>query len=181
MKNITEKIITKVISGDVSAIEFFVYEMNPVVYYMTYKSFYDAYTAEDCAQEILVRLVKKLSTYDSRKSNFNTWAYTLIKHTIMNYSDKINRSKEITEANEEYIMGLAEDRTNYLNCSDELTKLESYIGEDDYRLLYFRLGLNYKYKEIAKLFDLPETTVKRKINEALKKVKKYKERGKNEK
>lgn len=180
MKKVTKKIIKKVIEGDAEATELLINEIKDLAYYLSCKTLGDKDLAKDCAQEMFIKVLKNIKMFNSEKSKFKTWVYTLFINHIKNYS----RDKKIVEKyiviDEDYTMRQVENKYNYNTCCDVLTDLEKYIGFNEYNILYLRLGLNYKFKELAVILNMPESTVKRKYNKAIALVKKFKEERINE-
>ena len=110
---------------------------------------HDFATAEDVAQDVLVKLYLKKPHYQ-RKASFKTWLYTIAKRDAINYIKKQKRHAEIDESramsNEEYVdefVANEEKRELYL-------ALESL--KDDYRrVLYLKYFEDLSVSDIAKL------------------------------
>jgi RNA polymerase sigma factor (sigma-70 family) len=47
----------------------------------------DTYRAEDVTQEILIKTIAKLSTYDQKKAAFRTWLYRIVANHIINMKE----------------------------------------------------------------------------------------------
>ena len=56
---------------------------------------FDLKDSDDLRQEILLKLWKKLQSYELQKSKFRTWLSTVIRNTVINYSEKNDKKKSI--------------------------------------------------------------------------------------
>jgi len=73
--------------GDASALERLFEKHYMTVYNLAYKWCGVKEDAEDVAQEVFVKLVKKLHTFD-KKSSFKTWLYRIIINTAKDFVRK---------------------------------------------------------------------------------------------
>ena len=70
------------IDGDRGALDLVVRELQDRVYHLALRMFWNKEDAEDAAQEILVRIVTRLSQFDFR-SRLHTWAYRVAVNYIL--------------------------------------------------------------------------------------------------
>ena len=70
-------------SGSRDALEQLVARHQSWVYNIVLRMVYDPHDAEDVTQEILIKLVTKLSTFEGR-SRFRTWLYRLVVNHVLN-------------------------------------------------------------------------------------------------
>lgn len=121
--------------------------------------------AEDCFQEIFLKLINVIHTYDEEKSSFDTWFYTLYRNHIMNYirnratlnrnrtlvdSDEINQYGDTTRSNIDYLIDIAD-----------------LVGDEAYMILVYHIKYKYTYKAIAKILGLSKDKVRRIFDEAM--------------
>jgi len=78
-----EHLVEKARSGDRSALERVVTAVQGDVYAVALRFLWNPHDAEDATQEILVRLVTRLSSFEGR-SAFRTWAFRLATNVLLN-------------------------------------------------------------------------------------------------
>ena len=70
-------------AGNRDALEQLVARHQSWIYNIVVRMIYDPHDAEDITQEILIKLVTKLSTFEGR-SRFRTWLYRLVVNHVLN-------------------------------------------------------------------------------------------------
>ena len=91
MNKISNKIIASAKKGDIEAIDVIIEQYSNLVYYLCSKYIKDPMETDDCAQEVLIRVIKVLETFDGNKSDFNTWMYKVTDNAVINYYNNLNR------------------------------------------------------------------------------------------
>src|SRR5262245_32991458 len=76
-------LVTLAQSGSRDALEELVARHQSWIYNIALRMIYDPHDAEDTTQEILIKLVTKLSTFEGR-SRFRTWLYRLVVNHVLN-------------------------------------------------------------------------------------------------
>ncbi len=64
------------------------------IYYIILKMGVSSSSSDDIAQQIVLKLWKKLNTYDSTKGSFRPWLSTVIRNAVNEFYRKENRRKE---------------------------------------------------------------------------------------
>jgi RNA polymerase sigma factor (sigma-70 family) len=90
-------------TGSRDALEQLVARHQSWIYNIVLRMIYDPHDAEDITQEILIKLVTKLSTFEGR-SRFRTWLYRLVVNHVLNM--KRTKSEEWEWTFEKYGGGL---------------------------------------------------------------------------
>src|SRR5215468_3644517 len=96
-------LVTLAQSGSRDALEELVARHQAWIYNIALRMIYDPHDAEDVTQEILIKLVTKLSTFEGR-SRFRTWLYRLVVNHVLNM--KRTRAEEFEWTFEKYGSGL---------------------------------------------------------------------------
>ena len=179
MKKITENLIKKAQYGDMYALDIILEEFSKIAYYHSIKILKNYDDANDCVQLSLNRLVISIHKYDSKISSFNLWCHSIVENEIHNYMRTSKRYQSRVVNDEESVYNIIDDDdTN--NILAILSDLEKEIGEEKYKVLFYKIGLKYSFSELAELYNCSLSTAKRKFAEALKEAKKYIEGKKNE-
>src|SRR4029077_3156760 len=81
--NIDADLVAAAQAGSRDALEQLVARHQSWIYNIAVRMIYDPHDAEDITQEILMKLVTKLSTFEGR-SRFRTWLYRLVVNHVLN-------------------------------------------------------------------------------------------------
>ena len=99
MKQVLEVLVEKANSGNRKALEVLVLEIKDYVYNVSLKMLLYPADAEDATQEILIKIVTHLSTYN-QNSKFLTWVYSVATNYLLTYKGR--KTKTITMSFEDY-------------------------------------------------------------------------------
>lgn len=160
------------VDGDAEAFEYLVKRHYMTVYKVSYKWCGVREDAEDIAQEVFVKLARKLKTF-GRKSSFRTWLYRITVNTANDFSRKV-ATKRVYEAafvSEQGLNNPSPLRDEHIEA-DRLYKSLDKLPEKQKTavLLVFSEGLSHK--EAARVLGCPEATVSWRIFQARKRLKK---------
>ena len=160
------------VGGDAEAFEYLVKRHYMTVYKVSYKWCGVREDAEDIAQEVFVKLARKLKTF-GRKSSFRTWLYRITVNTAKDFSRKVatKRVYEAEFASEQGLNNPSPLRDEHIEA-DRLYKALDKLPEKQKTavLLVFSEGLSHK--EAARVLGCPEATVSWRIFQARKRLKK---------
>ena len=77
------ELVRRIQGGDREALEALVKRHQDWIYNIVLRMVYHPHDAEDATQEVLIKLLTKLSTFESR-SSFRTWLYRLVCNHVLN-------------------------------------------------------------------------------------------------
>jgi RNA polymerase sigma factor (sigma-70 family) len=89
--------------GSREALEQLITRHQPWIYNITLRMVYFPADAEDATQEVLIKLLTKLSTFDGR-SSFRTWLYRIVCNHVINMQRRRGEQQALTFAG--YAQGL---------------------------------------------------------------------------
>jgi RNA polymerase sigma factor (sigma-70 family) len=94
----------KAVAGSRKSLEELLHRHQPWIYNIAYRMVFDADDAEDIMQEVLIKIITRLSTYNPDKGTFRTWLYRITaNHVIsLNRSKRENLVASITNADLSY-------------------------------------------------------------------------------
>lgn len=75
---------TQALSGDKQALEALLSRHQPWIYNLAFRMVMVHQDAQDITQEILIKLMTKLSTFDSAKASLRTWLYRIVINHVIN-------------------------------------------------------------------------------------------------
>jgi DNA-directed RNA polymerase specialized sigma24 family protein len=108
-----EELVSKAQAGDTDALERLVRRHQPWVFNIALRMIWHRETAEDATQEILIKVVTKLSTFRGQ-SQFRTWLYRIAVNHLLNVRKSEFEEQSITFTD----MGRALDETPDLDLPD---------------------------------------------------------------
>lgn len=120
-------LVAKANSGDRKALELVVLEIKDLVYNLSLKMLLFPEEAEDATQEILIKVITHLSTFN-HKSEFTTWVYRVAKNYLLTYKGK--QPKEFAMSFEDYEALIDRGQSNsvrYSKNEGELALLEEEV------------------------------------------------------
>jgi RNA polymerase sigma factor (sigma-70 family) len=124
--------------------------------------------SKDLTQDLFLRLIKYRKSFDPGKS-FKSWIFQIARHMFINYS----KSVQLNCADYESTGNIEEDKAGHSNShvNDILLYYSILKLPDEYReLLILGKFHRIKYKDLAALFSITESAVKKKMLRALNKL-----------
>ena len=172
-------LVRRCVSGDAAAWQEIVQQYHRRIYNICYRFSGSADDASDLAQEVFIKMYRTLSTYDTTRASFMTWVTTVTRNLLVDHFrkgkyDRITDSLDATPGNQEDGLTLAEQLEDK-SASPE-TKLRSQETQKLVHEALKRLSPELReavilrdlqdldYKDIAKVLNVPEGTVKSRIN-----------------
>jgi RNA polymerase sigma-70 factor (ECF subfamily) len=168
--NPIDELIARCLAGDQAAWESIVRQHWRKVFNVAYKFVGKHDEAEDLTQDIFLKIFKSLHTFD-RRANFQTWLISVSRNLCIDHYRSVRKERETIdrdvdaaelspaskEAGPYKALEFADQRVLLRKALEELAPtLRSAVLLRDIR------GLSYQ--EIADQLDLPEGTVKSRIN-----------------
>ncbi len=161
-------LIERAIAGDERAFAELVTRYQTAVYNLAYRMLNDAGEAEDAAQEVFLRIYRRLATYDANH-RFSTWVLSIASHYCI---DLLRRKRP-------WLVPL-ENISNWMRARSRGPEAAALVQEqqDTVRNLLARLPEHYRlvlllrywhdlgYEEIAQVVDLPVSTIKARLHRA---------------
>ena len=98
-------LVARVQAGDREALEALLTRHQPWIYNILVRMLYYPAEAEDATQEVLIKILTKLSTFENR-SSFRTWLYRIVVNHALNIRRRGNQPDTISFS--EYSRGLDE-------------------------------------------------------------------------
>lgn len=166
-------LINRVLNNDSTAEEL-LYERYKKIVFGFIKSKYGHYNdIDDDVSDIMIKVFSKLQTFDSNKSKFKSWVYSITQnHLIDKWRSNDKSSFNITASNFNYDTNNTLINDNNYDNINMVNYLSTYLNNDDFTLLNMKYLEGYSYNEIGKVFNLTSTTVSNRVNYIKTKLKK---------
>ncbi len=127
MKDTLEVLVQKANSGDTKSLETVVLKIKDYVYNLSLKMLLYPEDAEDATQEILIKIITHLSTFNNR-SQFKTWVYRVATNYLLNYKRKKPKILALTFNEYEKLIDTGHSNTiRYTSNDGELSLLEEEV------------------------------------------------------
>ena len=173
MNGINKKLIKDAQYGNEVALKKLLKEISKYAFYRTYKEIGIKEDAEESVQSILNRVSQTLHKFDFSDKHFMNWINKIIDHEIFNKIRTNVRFEAVVAINDEYTIDYPDYKTSTPERLTMLEHLKMHIGEEDYILLYDRIGHQLKFEVLAEMYNCSLSTIKRKYVLALNKAKEY--------
>ena len=165
-----DSLIEQCLSGDQAAWEVIVRQNWRKVFNVAYKFVGRHEEAEDLTQDIFIKIFKALGTFD-RRANFQTWIVSISRNLCIDHYRSVRKERQTIarEVDTGDLQPASPDRTPY--AAAEHQDLRAMLREALQMLpatlrtaVVLRDLQELSYQEIAEKLDLPEGTVKSRIN-----------------
>jgi RNA polymerase sigma-70 factor, ECF subfamily len=165
-----DRLIEQCLAGDQSAWEQIVRQNWRKVFNVAYKFVGRHEEAEDLTQDIFLKIFKALGTFD-RRANFQTWIVSISRNLCIDHYRSVRKERQTIarEVDTGDLQPASPDRTPY--AAAEHKDLRAMLREALQVLpatlrtaVVLRDLQELSYQEIAEKLDLPEGTVKSRIN-----------------
>jgi RNA polymerase sigma-70 factor (ECF subfamily) len=160
------------LSGNERAFENLVERHYLTVYGLSYKWCRIKEDAEEIAQEVFVKLTRKLNTFNS-KSSFKTWLYRVTINTAKDYYRKnaTRRAYESAFADEQHHNNPGNPPSDTIAARQAYAAIDK-LPEKQKGALMLVVSEGLSHKEAAEVLGCSETTISWRIHQARKKLKK---------
>lgn len=186
MKKEINILVSKASSGDRIALEAVVIEIKDLVYNLSLKMLLFPEEAEDASQEILIKIITHLSTYNN-KSQFTTWVYSVATNYLLTYK-KQNAKKFTAMPFDDYadLIDLGQsNNVKYSKNAGELALLEEEVkvsctqglllclNEIDRMVYILSEILEFNSLEGAEILDISPEIFRKKLSRSRKKIRNF--------
>lgn len=174
------RIIRLILEGSREDLEKLVFRHQAWIYNIALKMVLDPADAEDVTQEILIKLITKLATYDPQKGAFRTWLYRIVANHVLTM--KTRRYERIFSSMDDHIEAIKQTPDQTIGASPEnkllLEELKIkcltaiLLCLDRKHRLVFILGeiFDVKDKMGAEILDMTRVNYRKMLSRARKKI-----------
>ena len=176
MAQTDENLIKEILKGNESAMEILVKRHYDLVHSYIYRTTSDYNIAYDITQEVFIKMMKKLNTFNLEEGKFKSWLLTISVNTTKDYfkSKTFKQRIENCDIEEHQI----EDKSNVIEIiskKEEAIKIKEAVGKlpnlqkEAILLKYYN---DLKIKEISEITGDNENTIKSRLFNGIKNLKK---------
>lgn len=172
MEHLTDiELIDSIGNGNANALDYLFEKHYMSVYRLAYRWCGIKEDAEDITQEVFIKLVRKLHTFNKR-SSFRTWLYRITMNTAKDFGRKKTRelNSEIPMTNDQSPETHNPEKKNSIS-PNQLTAAIDRLPVKFKMAVILVLAEGYSHKEAAEVLECSEATVSWRIFQARKKLK----------
>ena len=163
-----KRLLKKVKQKNRKAAEILIDTHYLLVYKFHYRFCRHQQLAEDLTQETFIRVWKSIENYNGT-SRFSTWLYRISYNLFLDYKKQKRITTVFSEKIEEktyQIENALENDDQYKVAMKHMRKLPQAIQH----ILILHYQQDLSFRDIARILDIPQGTVKSRINNALKQL-----------
>lgn len=131
--------------------------------------------AEDLTQEIFLKLVDKIETYNPNRGNFLVWFWQLARNTIIDHYRK-NRETHFSDVEESKLEGISgyseQEKIHQKIEVQQIGQFLETLKEDERELFNLHYIAGLSYREISPILEKTEGTLRVSMNRLKEKVRK---------
>ena len=166
----TDLLIRRCLDGDQQAWNEIVNRHWRKVFNIAYKFVGKSDKAEDLTQDIFLKIYKSLDTFD-RRANFQTWLFSISRNLCIDHYRTIRREREVIDHRVDTTeVWHADTRRNAYGDLEHKERVEllrsalKQLAPTLRKAVIMRDLKEMTYHEIAKILNVPEGTIKSRIN-----------------
>lgn len=157
-------------SGDIQAFEQLVALHSHKVYSVAYRILHSQVLAEDCVQEVFLKVFKGLKKFNEQ-SKFSTWLHSVTVFTAIDLQRKQSKQQLIEDDDIELMPASTQDCPQRQHALDKLSQITQralmHLGEDLRVAFLLRHHEGHSIKEISEMLDVNDNTIKNRIFRAV--------------
>jgi RNA polymerase sigma-70 factor (ECF subfamily) len=171
--SLDQPLVSRCLDGDEAAWEELVRQHTRQVYGLCFRFTNSAQEAQDLTQDVFLRVFKTIKTFRSAEGSFHTWLARVTRNLLIDHYRR-TRQERVTDSIEEQLPmlqekgGSAAARPDQALAGQEASEILQAtlqkLSPDLREAVILRDLQEMEYREIAGVLDIPEGTVKSRIN-----------------
>ena len=171
--SLDQPLVSRCLDGDEAAWEELVRQHTRQVYGLCFRFTNSAQEAQDLTQDVFLRVFKTIKTFRSAEGSFHTWLARVTRNLLIDHYRR-TRQERVTDSIEEQLPMLQEKGAAAAGRPDQalagreaseiLQATLQKLSPDLREAVILRDLQEMEYREIADVLDIPEGTVKSRIN-----------------
>lgn len=166
----TIELVKSAQSGNRYAFAQLLHESYSTVYKYLLKLTLDEHEAQDITQDTMVKAIERINSYNHNKSSFTTWMITIAKNIFIDSTRKRKRFEKYKLENL-YAGQLSTSLDEFLE-NDEIISSINKLSPKLKAPIILKYGFDFSYEEIANYMKIPIGTVKSRISNGMKAIRK---------
>ncbi len=157
-----DRLVAKMKKGDRKAAEELYDELASKLYGFIFSRTGSREIAEDLSQEIFIKLIERVESFDPKKGRFTVWFWRMVRNTLIDHYRK-KKAMPFSSFEDDEVAGMSvseiPDMDNILKYRRLRTTIATFAVEEQ-ELFELRFVAGMSYKDIANIMDKPEGTLR---------------------
>lgn len=164
MENNELELIKRAKKKDKEALDGLIQLYDKYLFTIAFSLMNNEYDTQDAIQETIYRILTKLCTLKD-ETKFKAWVTTIILNVCNEMLAKSCINEEFTTYDEETINNVIDETNQYaeLENNERFNEIIDFLDEDDKIITIMTYSFNLKSKQIAKILNLKDGTVRMKL------------------
>jgi RNA polymerase sigma factor (sigma-70 family) len=145
------------------------------IFAYTYKRVFDQQLSMDLTQEIFIRTLQSISSFDEKKASFRTWLYQIAHNHCTDYfRSKSFLTSKRTDVMEQIELDGEDEVISLVLQNQQLAEIQHALqafDEEDQQIVLGKLLNDFTFIQLAEQLHIPLSTVKTKYYKAIKNLK----------
>lgn len=182
MRKIPRRVVELAQDGDAKALEILVRDIQDRIHRLAMRMLAEPHAAQDATQEILIRIITKLSTFKG-DSTFETWSYRVATNYLLTAKKVIAADPGLSFQmfSDDLLNGLADERNaapeDHIMLNEmriKCTMAMLLCLDRDHRAAYI-LGeiMEFEHAEAASILDISPANFRKRLSRARSKVQEF--------
>jgi RNA polymerase sigma-70 factor (ECF subfamily) len=173
IESLDQSLVSRCLGGDEAAWEELVRQHTRQVYGLCFRFTNSTQEAQDLTQEVFLRVFKTIKTFRSTEGSFGTWLARVTRNLLIDHYRR-TRQQRVTDSIEDQLPVLEQVGSTGASRPDQalagreageiLQATLQKLSPDLREAVILRDLQEMEYREIAEVLDIPEGTVKSRIN-----------------
>jgi RNA polymerase sigma-70 factor (ECF subfamily) len=166
-----QKLVERCLQGDDAAWEMVVTSYGKRIFNLSYRYTNRREEAEDLTQEVLIKVYQNLKSYRSEAGSFQNWILRVARNLIIDHYRQIRRYPQTGGSEELETMNIKDDKIPNPHRAAEQVEASRFLQDGLQSLspelkeaIVLRDLEGMAYQDIADVLNVPEGTVKSRIN-----------------
>ena len=153
-----DRLVVKMKKGDRGSASALYDELAPKLYGFIFSRTGSREIAEDLSQDIFIKLIERVESYDDKKGRFTVWFWRMARNTLIDYyRQKKSMPFSHFEDDEVAAMAIGEiPDTDHVLAHRRLRSIVATFSGEEQELFELRFVAEMAYKDIANILDRPE-------------------------
>jgi RNA polymerase sigma-70 factor (ECF subfamily) len=173
IESLDQSLVSRCLGGDEAAWEELVRQHTRQVYGLCFRFTNSTQEAQDLTQEVFLRVFKTIKTFRSTEGSFGTWLARVTRNLLIDHYRR-TRQQRVTDSIEDQLpvleqvgstgTGRPDQALAGREASEILQATLQKLSPDLREAVILRDLQEMEYREIAEVLEIPEGTVKSRIN-----------------
>ena len=157
-----DQLVARMKKGDRAATAALYDDLAPKLYGFIFSRTSSREVAEDLSQEIFVRLIEHVKSFDPKKGRFTVWFWRMARNVLIDHY-RVKKATPFSHFDDSEVENMAIGEipdTDNVMAYRKLRELMDTFSDEEKELFELRFVAEMAYKDIAKVLNKPEGTLR---------------------